>query len=212
MPKRAPPRPGHLRNVIAQEAARLIADHGIQDYLVAKRKAAERYGVLDGALLPRNTEIEAALRSRQRLFGGIEHELSLLRQRRAALEAMTLLETFEPRLVGPVLSGSATEHAAIQLHLFSDNSEAVSVHLIDRHIEFEVSDRKMRMSPDRLIQVPALRFDVDAETVEAIIFPRDGIRQSPISPVDGKPIRRANRRTLLEILSSNSAAGVIANH
>ena len=68
MAKRAPNRSDHLRSAVAQEAARLMAEHGIQDYYVAKRKAAERYGVVDGAFLPKNTEIEAALRSYQRLF------------------------------------------------------------------------------------------------------------------------------------------------
>ena len=63
MNKRIPNRTDHLRHAIAQEAARLMAEHGIQDFYVAKRKAAERYGVVDGAFLPRNTEIEAALMS-----------------------------------------------------------------------------------------------------------------------------------------------------
>src|SRR4051812_20505229 len=98
MPKRAPTRSDHLRSAVAQEAARLMAEHGIQDYLVAKRKAAERYGVVDVAVLPKNTEIEAALLTYQRLFGGVQHERSLKEQRRAALQAMRLLEKFEPRL------------------------------------------------------------------------------------------------------------------
>jgi hypothetical protein len=28
--------------------------------------------------------------------------------------------------------------------------------------------------------------------VDAVVFPVDGIRQSPASPVDGKPMRRAS--------------------
>src|SRR5262245_13381083 len=116
MSKRAPTRSDHLRSAIAQEAARLMAEHGIQDYLVAKRKAAERYGVVDGPLLPKNTEIEEALMSRHRLFGADTHASSLQEQRRVALQAMQLLREFEPRLVGPVLTGSATEFADIQLH------------------------------------------------------------------------------------------------
>src|SRR5690606_11893740 len=138
MAKRAPTHSDHLRSAGAQEAARLMAEHGIQDYLVAKRKAAERYGVADGALLPKNTEIEAALMSHQRLFGGAQHERSLQEQRRVALEAMRVLEKFEPRLVGPVLSGSATEYADIQLHVFSDNAEAVCMHLMDQRYDYEV--------------------------------------------------------------------------
>lgn len=191
MPKRAPTRSDHLRSAVAQEAARLMAEHGIQDYHLAKRKAAERYGVVEGSFLPKNTEVEAALLSYQRLFGGEQHASSLRAQRRAAVEAMRMLQQFEPRLVGPVLTGSATEYADIQLHVFSDNMEAVVTHLMDRRFEYEVFERKARMTAERTVSVPSVRFELGDEIVEAFVFPRDWIRQAPISPVDGKPMRRA---------------------
>ncbi len=200
MPKRAPTRSDHLRSAVAQEAARLMAEHGIQDYHLAKRKAAERYGVVEGAFLPKNTEIEAALVSYQRLFGGENHASSLREQRRVALEAMRLLEKFDPRLVGPVLAGSATEYADIQLHVFSDSAEAVCTHLLDKRFEYEVFERKARMTPERVVNVPSVRFEMGNEMVEAVVFPRDGIRQAPISPVDGKPMRRAALAEVAELL------------
>jgi predicted nucleotidyltransferase len=191
MPKRAPTRSDHLRSAVAQEAARLMAEHGIQDFLVAKRKAAERYGVVDGSVLPKNTEIEAALASHQRLFGGEQHASSLQEKRRAAVEAMQLLEKFEPRLVGSVLTGTATDFADIQLHVFSDNPEAVYLHLMDRRYDYEVFERKVKMTSDWQLAVPSVRFALRTETIEAYVFTTDGIRQAPISPVDGKPMRRA---------------------
>lgn len=199
MPKRAPTRADHLRSAVAQEAARLMAEHGIQDYLVAKRKAAERYGVSDTAMLPKNTEIEAALVSYQRLFGAAQHASSLQEQRRVALQAMKLLEKFEPRLVGAVLTGSATEYADIQLHVFSDSPENVYLHLMDNRYEYEVFERRMRMSAERVVLVPSVRFEMGAEMVEAFVFPKDGIRQAPISPVDGKPMRRAGMGEVREL-------------
>lgn len=202
MAKRAPTRSDHLRSAVAQEAARLMAEHGIQDFLVAKRKAAERYGVFDGAFLPKNTEIEAALVAHQRLFGGVRHERSLQEQRRVALEAMKLLQKFEPRLVGPVLTGSATEYADIQLHVFSDSPEAVSMHLLDARFEYDVLERRVRVSSDRQLLVPTVRFDMGEETIEALVFTRDGIRQAPASPIDGKPMRRADAREVEDLLGN----------
>lgn len=199
MAKRAPTRSDHLRTAVAQEAARLMAEHGIQDYHLAKRKAAERYGVAEGALLPKNTEIEAALVSYQRLFGGAQHASSLKALRQVALEAMRLLEKFEPRLVGPVLSGAATEHADIQLHVFSDSPEAVYTHLLDRRFEYEVFERKMRITSERMAGVPTARFEMRNAVVEAFVFQKDGIRQSPIGPVDGKPMRRAGIAEVMEL-------------
>ena len=210
MAKRTLTRSDHLRSAVAQEAARLMAEHGIQDYYVAKRKAAERYGVIDCAFLPKNTEIEAALLSYQRLFGGAQHEQTLKEQRRVALQAMRLLQKFEPRLVGSVLHGSATEHADIQLHLFSDNAEAVAMHLMDRRFEYEVFERRIRLTPERQILVPSIRFEMGGEAVEAFVFPLDGIRQAPVSPIDGKPMRRAGMaeiEAMTNVAGGNSSSG-----
>jgi hypothetical protein len=201
MARRASYRSDNLRSAIAEEAARLMAEHGIQDFLAAKKKAAERLQVFDRALLPKNAEIEAALMSRQRLFGGTQHARSLQQQRRTALEAMRLLAGFEPRLVGPVLHGSATEHADIQLHVFSDSPEAVYTHLMDRRYDYEVFERRVRMSAERQVVVPTVRFDINDGLVEAFVFQRDGIRQAPVSPVDGRPMRRADHREVLKLLA-----------
>jgi hypothetical protein len=44
---------------------------------------------------------------------------------------------------------------------------------------------------------------LDDQPIEATVFPTDGIRQAPVSPVDGKPMRRANVIEL-EALLGNS--------
>jgi hypothetical protein len=124
--KKLPPRAENLRRALAQEAARIMSEHGIRDFLTAKRKAAERFGVTDGSVLPKNTEIEDALAEYHRLFGGARHDETLSAQRNAALSAMQMLSDFEPRLVGPVLSGTATEHNDIQLHLFAERAESIT--------------------------------------------------------------------------------------
>jgi len=200
MNRRASPRSDNLRRALAQEAARIMVQHGIHDYLTAKRKAAERLGVMDSSALPRNTEIEEALVEYQRLFNAQGHERTLLSQRRAALDAMHWLSKFEPRLVGPVLSGTATEHADIQLHLFADRAEYVALQLIDRGVVHEVTERRVRLDAARIKAYPGLRFSVGSRQVEATVFPLDGIRQAPVSPVDGKPMRRADADELESLL------------
>lgn len=186
-----PERSENLRRAVAQEAARLMAEHGIHDFLTAKRKAAERFGLSDNGALPRNSEIETALAEYQRLFEGESHGESLYAQRVVALEAMKQLREFDPRLVGAVLSGTATEHSSVQLHLFTDNAELVAIKLLDAGIPHEVTERKVRMNAERVIARPGLRFEIDAQPIEATVFPTDGIRQAPVSPVDGKPMKRA---------------------
>ncbi len=201
MPKRPTPRGENLRLALAQEAARIMAEHGIGDYLLAKRKAAERFGVADGAVLPKNTEIEAALAQYQRLFDGDSHAETLQAQRRAALAAMRRLCEFEPRLVGAVLRGTATRHAQVQLHVFADCAESVTLKLIDLGLSHEVTEKRVRMDPARVLAYPGLRFEIDGEPIEATVFPIEGIRQAPVSPVDGRPMHRASASEVEALLA-----------
>jgi len=166
-------------------------EHGVDDYGFAKRKAAERLGASEYAVLPKNAEIDAALAEYQRLFAADTHADTLAEQRRVAVDAMELLEEFEPRLVGPVLTGTATPHQEISLHLFSDSPEAVSLKLLEDHIQYKVSEHRVKMNAERVLQVPAVQFSVYDFPVDATVFPRDGIRQAPLSPSDGRPMRRA---------------------
>jgi hypothetical protein len=213
MPRRAPSnvgpragtaRSGHLRRALAQEAARIMSEDGIHDFLTAKRKAAERLGVTDASALPRNVEIEEALAEYQRLFDADGHEQSLDEQRRAALRAMHWLSKFEPRLVGPVLSGTATEHADIQLHVFTDRAEDIALQLIDRGIAHEITERRVRLDAERVKAYPGVRFEVANRRIDATVFPRDGIRQAPVSPVDGRPMRRADASQLAALLHTDA--------
>jgi len=191
--KRHPSRVENVRRALAQEAARLMAEHGIRDFLVAKRKAAERLGVIDGvALLPKNSEIESALAEYQRLFRGASHLEALEAQRRAALAAMRYLREFAPRLVGPVLSGTATEYTEVQLHLFAERVESVTLKLLDGGIPHELTEKRLKLNAELVRPFPGVRFEVDDQPIEATVFPTDGIRQAPMSPVDGRPMRRAD--------------------
>ena len=204
MPKRSA-RGDQLRRALAQEAARIMVDHGISDFLLAKRKAAERMGVTDRAVLPKNTEIEAALAGHHRLFGAGSHDGELARLRQDAAAAMRLLAEFEPRLVGPVLSGTAATHDEIQLHLFADTPETVLVALMELHIPHTVAERRVKVLRDVAEPVPVVRFQAGENEVGAFIFPADGIRQPPFSPVDGKPMRRATLRDVEALLEEGPA-------
>jgi hypothetical protein len=202
MPKKFSQRAEDLRRALAQEAARIMAEHGIEDFLQAKRKAADRLRVNDVAVLPKNVEIEAALRAHQRLFGRDSHDHTLKEQRGIALQTMRLLAEFQPRLVGSVLTGTATDYSDINLHLFADASESVAIRLIEMDIPHEFYERRVKMDAERSLSFPALRFEAKGRTVDATVFPIDGIRQSPYSPVDGRPMKRADAREVSELIDT----------
>src|SRR5687767_1352350 len=119
-----------LRQQLAEEAARLIVEHGIQDFALAKRKAAERLGVRTSAgALPSNAEIQERVVERQRIFEPNGRDERLVKMRSVATDVMEVLEQFRPKLVGAVLDGTATLNSAIELHVFSDSPEAVAAAL-----------------------------------------------------------------------------------
>lgn len=177
---------------IAQEAARLMSEHGIRDFHHAKLKAAERLGILDTQALPRNLEVEQALREHQRLFLA-DSQPQLLRQRReAAIEAMRFLSAFEPRLVGAVLEGTADAHSAVCLHVYSDDPEAVMRYLRDHGVPFDSQVRHLRYGRDEQPEYPVLLFAADELPFDLTVLPRDALRQAPLDRADDRPMRRAS--------------------
>ncbi len=188
------------REVLAQEAARIIVEQGIQDYRVAKHKAAERLGMTERGALPNNAEIERALSAHLKLFGRECHVDLLAQLRSAALSAMELLAAFTPRLVGPVLHGTAGSHSAINLHVFSDTFEQVRMRLDEQRVSYQLFEKRLKSRRDRTETYAGLRFVHEQSAVEATVFPIDGVRQAPISPIDGKPMRRADARAVRDLL------------
>ena len=182
---------GHLRRRIALEAAKIISEEGVADYLLAKRKAAERLGALDMAGLPKNAEIEDALNERLRLFEGDAVDRRLQSLRSTATHVMQILQAFHPRLVGGVLSGTVTDHSGITLHLFTDTPELVAIALMERSVPYELKERRMRFVTDRIESCPCYKFVADNVDVEGTVFSLLGMREAPCSPIDGRPMRRA---------------------
>ena len=88
---------------IAQGAARLLVDGNAASFSDAKRKAAANLGYSDLRNLPDNLSVQSALIDYLRLFEGEVYVQRLDAMRRAALKVMRILESFSPRLVGPVL-------------------------------------------------------------------------------------------------------------
>lgn len=193
MAKKRNGRGNDLRRMLAVEAARLMAEHGIRDFLQAKRKAAARFGVSerDGGF-PTNQEIDDALLEHRRLFEADSHPGELRKLRKAARQAMLMFAGFQPRLVGSVLRGDAGKHSDVQLHLFADSPERVVMHLLERNIPFEDMERRFRHVNGDVLSVPAYRFVAGDVGVEAAVFAANDIRQAPASPLDGKPMRRAS--------------------
>ena len=127
-----------------------MAEGGIRDYHQAKLKAAERLGILDDASLPRNREIEDALREYQRLFqrrrAGRRAARSAARprcahwssSRRSNRAWSARCSTAPPMRTAPVA-----------LQLYSDDADAVPRFLDQHGIPAEARSRRLRLDRER---------------------------------------------------------------
>ncbi len=191
------------RKMLAQEAARIIVEQGIQDFRVAKTKAAERLGLKERGSLPGNSEIQQAVGEHLQLFGRESHTDLLQSFRRVALSAMEILSPFSPRLVGPVLHGTAAANSAVNLHVFSDTPELIAMKLDENQLAYKPYERRLKSRRDCVETFAGYRFLHSDLAVEATVFPVDGMRQAPISPVDGRPMKRADAAAVQKLLDDD---------
>ena len=148
-------KPAGTRARIAAAAARLMAEDGIDDFALAKRKAAKQLGAADSQALPGNDEIEAELRAYLALYQAEEHPQRVGELRELALDAMRALEQFRPYLTGPILKGTAGPYAEIDLQLFPESSKEVELFLLECNIPFSTQETR-RYSGDRVHAVSVL--------------------------------------------------------
>lgn len=199
------------RHRLAHEAARLMAESGIRDFHQAKLKAAQRLGIFDDASLPRNREIEDALREYQRLFQRDNVEGLRLR-REAALRALEFFAEFSPRLVGPVLEGTADARSPVALHLHCDDPDAIARFLAQHHVPAEARSRRVRLDRERSLDLPVWLFSAEDFTFDLTVLPHDVLRQAPLSGIDEKPMRRASAAQLRQVLADEEIAGYESQH
>ena len=196
---------GQQRLVAAQEAARVIQEEGIADFQLAKRKAIERLGFKDLGVLPTNAEVEQALTERQRIFLGEKQDMIVRMLRTTALRLMQSMLEFKPKLVGSVLMGNPTTHSPVELHTFAEPPEIVGNRLQALGTGPRSIQQKVRKRRDRVERLPAYRCYDGSVEVLVTIFPDRYRGQSPLSPIDGRPMIRASIRRLEELIAHGPA-------
>jgi hypothetical protein len=188
---------GRERESIAQTAATLIAEHGIADWALAKRKAARQLGLPERGTLPGDDEVEDALREYHALFGGDEHEAMLRSQREEALVWMKRLADFRPLLVGGVAEGWATEHSDIRLELAADDAKGVELALINRSVPY-------RSMPPRSADAQTdLYIETRRGVVRLTVRTREAARRLPRRDRHGREETRLDEAGLAALLDGD---------
>ena len=122
---------------IAAVAARLMAEDGLDDVELAKRKAAHQLNLPEWIGLPTTQAVYDALRTHQAIFHDTEQRERILRLREEALYWMDVLADFHPYLTGSVLEGTAGRFSMIDILLYPDSDKDVELFLLNRDIAYE---------------------------------------------------------------------------
>ena len=183
-------RDSNLRRHIAYIAARLIAEDGVADYAAAKQKAARQAGLSDANLLPDNSEIEEALREYQGLYQKEEQPAHLRHLREIAVKVMREFDDFRPALVGSVLAGTAGQFSDVNLQLYTDDSKALTMFLLNRRYRFEEGSRRVNRG-GRMDEVPQISLEVEDVTVTMTVLDRDDERSGARARSDAEAPQRA---------------------
>lgn len=188
------------RSRIAHLAARLMAEDGIEDYALAKRKAARQAGMPDTRELPTNEEIDVELRTYQQIYQRQEHGDRLRGLRAIALRAMRELARFDPHLTGSVLSGNAGKYADINLQLYTDNAKAVELFLLDQGIPYRAAQTRLYAGTE-LQTVPVYTVVDDGTEIELTVLATRDLRGPVRTSLEGRAMERARLAVVEQLLA-----------
>jgi hypothetical protein len=182
-----------LRQLIAQQAARMMAEDGVSDFAYAKKKAGRQLGAVENSIMPSNAEIEEALKRYNALFLSEEQPENLYDLRANALFTMQLLDRFNPHLTGAVLDGTAGLMSETHIHLFADSVKDVEMFLLNQKIPFDVNEKSYRImndgkrdkKGDSRKTVPVFTLETEKGLIRLSVFDVDDIRVATKRAADG---------------------------
>ena len=199
-----------LRQLIAQQAARMMAEDGINDFAYAKKKAGKQLGVTESSVLPTNAEVEEEVRLYHNIYNADEQPLELAKLRKAALMTMQIFERFSPHLTGSVLDGTAGKFSQTNIHLFADSAKDVEMFLLNQQIPFESSEKSFRISDkpskDKKEKVrktvPVFTLETELGLQKLSVFDVDDMRVAVKRTADGSNADRADISDLQALISA----------
>jgi hypothetical protein len=178
------------RSAIAVQAARLMAQDGIEDYGLAKRKAAKQLGMPDMRRLPNNAEIDAALREYKDIYQLDDQRQRIKLLREQAVSSMLELSEFNPHLTGSVLSGIAGPYATIHLQLYTDSAKAVELFLLNRGLPYRTGQVRLYAGGE-LRLLPVFSIDDEGIEIEMTVLETRDLRAPVRITAEGRNIERA---------------------
>lgn len=192
----------NVRHSVAVEAARLLYTREFKEYFQAKREAARRQAT---TVLPTNSEIHQQLLLLADKLEGDDRQQRLRDMRTVALEVMTVLQAFEPRLIGSTWTGHIRTGSDVDLNLYGDSLEAVEVALEQALIPFHVERVNSRKQGHEREFLHLHTQHPSGLPVEITLYPSEDLKVHPTCSITGGPMARGTLHQLEELLRGEAA-------
>jgi hypothetical protein len=192
-----------IRKEIAHIAAKLVAVEGQQDFLQAKKKAAQQLGIRNKRVLPSNGEIEIALIEYQSLYQKNEQSQTLREFRLIAHKTMDLLKDYNPHLVDCVLTGTANQYSEVTIHVFSDTPELISLFFDKKNIPTSICERRLLIEKTNAAYFTAFKFVAGNIDIVIVVLPPTYLKNAPIDSITERPMKRANLSDVTKLIESS---------
>ena len=189
-----------IRMLLVREAARLMVEENVTQFLDAKKLAAKRLFGKPLKNLPSNKEVADAVYQMNHLLDSEVLDQQLFEMRKVAIEVMGALKDFSPRLIGSVSTGRIRESSDIDIHVFVDHIESLLIFL--DHLGWKYENTLVTIQQNgRLNDYHHVYLWFDYP-IELSVYPTLEIRQNSRSSIDGKPIKRLSLGRVKELVSS----------
>ena len=151
-----------IRLSIANRAAEIIMEEGIDDYQYAKKKAVRYLDLTSLDTLPSNDEIDKALLEYGSIFQNKIEISTILKIKEEALQIMGLFNGFNPFFLSQITEGLVPKYPTININIFTDNMKEIEYILLNNNINFEIKDfniseKKTKKQSQRKIPIISIK-------------------------------------------------------
>ena len=183
---------------VAQAAARFLVDGSECEYLQAKERAMMMLGLSSQSRLPSNRKVKDCIAHLTAAELGVDEVRRRVKEMRAIAEQiMSVIEDYDPFLIGSTLSGQVRNGSDIDLHAYSDDFTVLKVRLIEWGYE-DVDEEVVENRKGKFVH---LKWQEGGYPVEITVYPwswRDIVMHSSVT---GKPMRRADLHSVRNLLA-----------
>ena len=167
------------------------------EYLNAKERAILTLGMSGQSRLPSNRKVRECIgRITQYQLGNEEVKRRIYEMRVIAERIMSLIDDCDPFLIGSTLSGEIRNGSDIDLHAYSDDFQILKERL---HL-FGIDDVEEEFVENMKGSFCHLKWNEQGYPVEITLYPWSWRELIPISSVTGKPMKRAELKSVRKLL------------